>query len=140
MHLTGGGFSMVLFGFLFAHSVLKALGTLFLSFSAVIILSIFIHFMFKCRERLWIVLVHFIVALTSKDAREKELPYLGFLYRTTEGWLSRGEIQRRMTGPTGARRKEPGPNHFFWCLEEKIFIFFSPVEKYFSIVVTDKSK
>ena len=54
-----------------------------------------------------------IIVLTSKDAREKELPYLGFLYRTSEGWLSRGEIERRMTGPTGARRKEPGPNHFF---------------------------
>ena len=54
-----------------------------------------------------------IIVLTSKDAREKELPYLGFLYRTSEGWLSRGEIERRMTRPTGARRKEPGPNHFF---------------------------
>ena len=54
-----------------------------------------------------------IIVLTGKDAREEELPYLGFLYRTSEGWLSKGEIVRRMTGPTGTRRKEPGPNHFF---------------------------
>ena len=43
---------MLLFGYLFAHSVLKALGILFLSFSAVIILSIYsLHILFTHTER-----------------------------------------------------------------------------------------
>ena len=42
---------MLLFGLLFAQSVLKALGMLFLSFSAVIILSIYsLHTLFTNTE------------------------------------------------------------------------------------------
>ena len=38
-----------------------------------------------------------------------------FLYRTPgQGWLSKREVARRVSGPTGAQPSQPGPNHFFW--------------------------
>ena len=54
-----------------------------------------------------------VIHFSSAGEREKGLPYIGFRYRTREGWLSKHEIFRRETGISGSSRPTPGPNHFF---------------------------
>ena len=70
---------MLLMGLLFTHSVLQSLGILIISFSAVIFLGIAILNKFNNQPSMLdcLLLVQLIIALTSKEAREEELPYLG---------------------------------------------------------------
>ena len=75
----------------------------YLDYIGVIIIGLAIIFIIlKC-------VMHF----SSQSEREKVLPYIGFRYRTEEGWLSKQEILRRETGIKGSSRQSPGPNHFF---------------------------
>merc|ERR1711872_221236 len=60
-----------------------------------------------------LILLKCVIHFSSKSEREKVLPYIGFRYRTEEGWLSKQEIFRRETGVKGSSRPAPGPNHFF---------------------------
>ena len=89
------GASLILCGYWFEKVVLIVCGIGLISFSIIILIL-------KC-------VIHF----TSLSEREKVLPYIGFRYRTDQGWLSKDEIFRRSTGVKGCGAPKPGPNHFF---------------------------